>query len=169
MVSTGMRLRYSQAVLSFLVFLADADLAATRTSQLCDAAARWVEYLYADGQRKGLASDGLAGLQYFWPQCQGKLKQAWKLVKVWQRVGPPMRVLPLSPLLVLGMAGMAAALRLPEIAAGLLVCFDGILRSGELYQLRVSDVTFYGSKASAAARLHKSREENWTRRDGGHQ
>ncbi|OLP94542.1 hypothetical protein AK812_SmicGene23459 [Symbiodinium microadriaticum] len=157
MVSTGMRLRYSQAVLSFLVFLADADLAATRTSQLCDAAARWVEYLYADGQRKGLASDGLAGLQYFWPQCQGKLKQAWKLVKVWQRVGPPMRVLPLSPLLVLGMAGMAAALRLPEIAAGLLVCFDGILRSGELYQLRVSDVTFYGSKASAAARLHKSK------------
>ena len=32
-----------------------------------------------------------------------------------------MRVLPLSPLVVLGMAGLAAALKLPEVAAGLLV------------------------------------------------
>ena len=148
MVSRAMRARYAQAVLGFLTYVSDADFSVHRISQLCEVASSWVEFLYADGQRKGLASDGLAGLQYFLPQCQGRLKLAWKLVKVWQRVEPPMRVLPLSPLLVLGMAGLAAGLGLPDIAAGLLICFDGILRSGELYQLRVADVTFYASRAS---------------------
>ncbi|CAE7323141.1 unnamed protein product [Symbiodinium sp. CCMP2456] len=156
MVSRAMRARYSQAVLCFLTYLSDADLAMRRISELCEAASSWVEFLYADGQRKGLASDGLAGLQYFLPQCQGRLKLAWKLVKVWQRVEPPMRVLPLSPLLVLGMAGLAAGLGLPDIAAGLLICFDGILRSGELYQLRVADVTFYESRAALRLGLTKA-------------
>ncbi|OLQ13610.1 hypothetical protein AK812_SmicGene2385 [Symbiodinium microadriaticum] len=156
MVSRAMRARYAQAVLGFLTYVSDADFSVHRISQLCEVASSWVEFLYADGQRKGLASDGLAGLQYFLPQCQGRLKLAWKLVKVWQRVEPPMRVLPLSPLLVLGMAGLAAGLGLPDIAAGLLICFDGILRSGELYQLRVADVTFYASRASLRLGLTKA-------------
>ena len=126
------------------------DLRSQKVSQLCEAASEWVEFLYADGERKGLASDGLAGLQYYLPQCQGKLKLNLKLVKakVWQEIDPPMRVFPLSPVVVLGMAGLAAAIKLPEVAAGLLVCFDGILRSGEFYQLRVSDVTFYSERAA---------------------
>ena len=133
------------------------DLRSQKVSQLCEAASEWVEFLYADGERKGLASDGLAGLQYYLPQCQGKLKLAWKLVKakVWQEIDPPMRVFPLSPVVVLGMAGLAAAIKLPEVAAGLLVCFDGILRSGEFYQLRVSDVTFYSERAALRLGLTK--------------
>ncbi|CAE7825917.1 unnamed protein product [Symbiodinium sp. CCMP2592] len=154
-ISKGMRARYSRAVLAFLTYVADVGLQAERISQLCEAAASWVEFLYADGERKGLASDGLAGLQYFLPQCQSRLKLAWKYVKVWQRLEPPERVLPLSPLLVLGMAGLAAALHQPEIVAGLLVCFDGILRSGELYQLRVGDVTFYATRAALRLGLTK--------------
>ena len=60
-----------------------------------------------------------------------------------------------SPLVVLGMAGLAAAIKLPEVAAGLLACFDGILRSGEFYQLRVSDVTFYSDRAALRMGLTK--------------
>ena len=86
-----------------------------------------MEFLYADGQRKALASDGLAGLQHYTPACQGKLKQDWKLIKVRQRVEPPSHVLPVSPLILLGMAGLAVGVNLP-----LLVCFDGVLRSDEL-------------------------------------
>ena len=51
-----------------------------------------------------------------------------------------MRVLPLSPLVLLGMAGLAARLQLRDVAAGLLICFDGMLRSGELYNLTVGDI-----------------------------
>ena len=156
MVSEAMQQRYAKAVLCFLTFLADSDLPSATIVHLCEAASEWVEFLYADGERKGLASDGLAGLQYYLPRCPAKLKLAWKLVKVWQRVEPPMRVLPMSPLVVLGMAGLAAGLGLSEVAAGLLVCFDGILRSGELYQLRVSDVTFYTGKAALRLGLTKA-------------
>ncbi|CAE7765025.1 unnamed protein product [Symbiodinium sp. CCMP2592] len=155
MVTAAMQLRYARAVLNFLTFLADSDLASHKISHLCDAASEWVEFLYADGERKGLASDGLAGLHFYLPQCHGRLKLAWKLVKVWQRIEPPMHVLPLSPLVVLGMAGLAAGVGLSEVAAGLLVCFDGLLRSGEFYQLRVSDATFYSDRAALRLGLTK--------------
>ena len=72
----------------------------------------------------------------------GKLKHSWKLAKVWQRLEPPLRVLPISPLLVLGFAGAAVAMGFSEEAAGLLVAFDAMLRSGELYNLRIADVQF---------------------------
>ena len=51
--------------------------------------------------------------------------------------------LPLSLLILLGMAGVAAGLYLPRVAAGLLACVDGVLRSGEPYHLCVGDVTIY--------------------------
>ena len=112
MVSKGMLRRYSHAALAFLTFLSDMGFVLGKLSQFDNFACQWVEFLYADGERKGLASDGLAGLQHFMPECQGRLKQAWKLVKVWQRVEPPNRVLPLSLLVLLGMAGMAVGFEL---------------------------------------------------------
>ena len=45
------------------------------------------------------------------------------------------------------MAGVAAGVNLPCVAAGLLACFDGMLHSGELYHLCVGDVTFYHNRA----------------------
>ena len=87
MVSEAMQQRYAKAVLCFLTFLADSDLPSATIVHLCEAASEWVEFLYADGERKGLASDGLAGLQYYLPRCQAKLKLAWKLVKVLAKGG----------------------------------------------------------------------------------
>ena len=43
--------------------------------QFDDKASQWIEFSYADGQRKGLASERLAGLQHFMPACQGKIWQ----------------------------------------------------------------------------------------------
>ncbi|CAE7721934.1 unnamed protein product [Symbiodinium sp. CCMP2592] len=155
-VSPAMSQRYSHAVLAFLTFMADSSLVIQRISQFDDAACAWLEFLYADGQRKGLASDGLAGIQHFLPRCIGRLRQSWKLLKVWQKVEPPMRVLPMSPLILLGMAGLAARLCMPDVSAGLLICFDGMLRSGELYTLAVGDVTFYRQHAVLRLGLTKS-------------
>ena len=155
-VTVAMSRRYSTAVLAFLNFLYDSSIVISRLSQFDDAACAWLEFLYADGQRKGLASDGLAGIQHFLPRCIGRLRQSWRLLKVWQKVEPPMRVLPLSPLVLLGMAGLAARLRLRDVAAGLLICFDGMLRSGELYNLTVGDITFYRRHAVLRLGLTKS-------------
>ena len=156
MVTEGMRHRYNSAVLMLLYFLNDFQLSVASLDHLDDIASRWIEHLYADGQPKGLASDGLAGLQYFLPSSAGKLKHAWKLTKVWQRIEPPLRVIPLSPALVLGFAGLAAEFQLSSVAAGLLLCFDAMLRSGELYSLLVGDITFYRAKAVASLRSTKT-------------
>ncbi|CAE7564216.1 unnamed protein product, partial [Symbiodinium sp. CCMP2456] len=155
-VTPAMSRRYSIAVLAFLNFLCDSSMVIGQISQFDDAACAWLEFLYADGQRKGLASDGLAGIQHFLPRCIGRLRQSWKLLKVWQKVEPPMRVLPISPLILLGMAGLAARLGLQDVAAGLLACFDGMLRSGELYNLTMGDVTFYRQHAVLRLGLTKS-------------
>ena len=48
-----------------------------------------------------------------------------------------MRVLPLSPLLVAGFAGAAVYMGFVAEAAALLVGFDAMLKSGELYHLRI--------------------------------
>ena len=124
------------------------------------AACAWLEHLYHDGEYKSFASDGLAAIQYFLPPCVGKLKHAWKLAKVWQRLEPPRRVLPISPLLTLGFAGVCYHLGCVAECAGLLVCFDAMLRSGELYQLRIRDITFYESKAVLSLGFTKTGKRN---------
>ena len=68
----------------FGFYLADTDLRADRTTRLCAVAAELVEFLYVEASAKAWPPMGLAGLQYFMPACQGKLKLAWKYVKVWQ-------------------------------------------------------------------------------------
>ena len=142
-----MQSRYRRAVLVVLSFLTEARIQVSAWSELDSAVGIWLEYAYSEGEHKSLASDALAGLQHFVPQSVGLLKHSWKLAKVWQRLEPPVRVLPISPLLVLGFAGAALALGYMSEAALLLVGFDTMLRSGEMYSLRVKDVQFLRNRA----------------------
>lgn len=77
----------------------------------------------------------------------GRLKHSWKFAKVLQKLEPPRRVLPLSPLIALALAGCCLRFSLQREAAALLVGFDAMLRSGELCRLRVGDVSFYCERA----------------------
>lgn len=107
----------------------------------------WLEHIFPDGQHKSLASDGLAGLQYHLPQSIGRLRHSWKLVKVWQKLEPPRRVLPISPLVVAAFAGVSLELGYAAEASAMLAGFDTMLRSGEIYRLRIRDIKFYSSRA----------------------
>ena len=140
-------MRYTKAVTLLLSFLHECRVRVPSWDDLDTAVGIWLEHIYSEGEHKSLASDALAGLQFFLPQAMGKMKHSWKLTKVWQRLEPPMRVLPASPLLILGFAGTAVALGYVEEAAGLLVAFDCMLRSGELYSLRVQDISFMRGRA----------------------
>ena len=53
---------------------------------------------------------------------------SWKLCKQWQKEEPPSRAIPFNPLLTLGMAGLAIATGLDDVAACILLAFDAILR-----------------------------------------
>lgn len=78
MVSSGMLERYSRSVSAFLDFAKDQAYQVKQWDELDEVASEWVEHIYHDGHHKSLASDGLAGIQFFLPQALGKLKHAWK-------------------------------------------------------------------------------------------
>ena len=160
MVSKGMVERYDRAVQAFLTYAKDFNLQVKEWDQLDEVASEWLEHIFHDGQHKSLASDGLAGIQHFIPQALGRLKHSWKLAKVWQKLEPPRRVLPLSPLIVRAMAGAAWSLGFLAEASGLLLAFDAMLRSGELYQLRIKDIKFYGTRAVISLGYTKTGKRN---------
>ena len=147
MISTQIQERYAAAVLHVLTFLKDMRSGSLSWDNFDESICAWIEFAYSDGEHKSLVNFALAGLQFYLPACVGKLKQAWRLAKVWQRLEPPLRVLPLSPLLVAAFAGACVQMSFIPEAAALLVGFDCMLRSGELYNLRQKDITFLRDKA----------------------
>ena len=110
--------------------------------------------MWAGGEPAYHANDALAGLQHFLP-LKGKLTLAWKLVKTWHKLEPPARVLPMHPLLLMGMAGLLWRAGQHAIAALMLVGFDCFLRSGEIYQLERRDLLFERDKVVVKLRNTK--------------
>ena len=107
----------------------------------------YIEHLYAEGEPKGYGTDVLAALQYFIPKVTGKLKYSWKLLGIWKRFEPPNRATPFTPIVVLGLAGLAASLKQYDVCAIFLLGFDRFLRTGELLSLPVFNIQFGTSKA----------------------
>ena len=161
MVSSGMLERYEKSVTQFLDFAKDFNYKIHQWEELDELASRWVEHIFHDGCHKPLASDGLAGLQFYLPAALGRLKHSWKLAKVWQKLEPPRRVLPLSPTMVKAMAGAAISLGFLSEASGMLVAFDTMLRSESqrCQLLRCS--------CRAVPRIHQNRKKNQHGRNGG--
>ena len=110
------------------------------------AVAEYIEHLFQEGDTVGMASNALAAMQYFYPECIGKLKYSWKLLGLWRRLEPPSQVTPFTDLTVLALAGAAFDLGHNDLCALILVGFDRFLRSGELFTLRKSCVSFGASK-----------------------
>ena len=162
MVSEKIQARYANAVMQVLVFFADMNTTHLTWTNFDEAVCSWIETAYAEGEHKTLVSFALAGLQFFLPTCVGKLKQSWRLAKVWQRLEPPVRVLPISPLLVGAFAGAAIHMGFLSEGASLLIGFDCMLRSGELYNLCRKDITFLRDKAVLCLGKSKSGKRTGT-------
>ena len=108
--------------------------------------AAFVEYQWAEGEPSYISSNALAALQFFLP-LKGKLILGWELLKTWHKKEPPIRVMPMHPLLLLGMAAYIGRRGFVDVAALILTGFDAILRSGEIYKLHVGDILFAEDKA----------------------
>ena len=123
---------------------------------LDDCVAAYVEHLYHEGDSYSMASDTLAAVQYYYQRSIGKLKFSWKLCGIWKRGEPPKRVLPLLPLNVLALAGLAIDLQRLDLAALILIGFDGMLRTGELFNMRAFHIRFAKKKAFISLEYSKS-------------
>ena len=153
-VSKRILARYRFAVGLILAFWLSNENGPSVDSNWDRAACEFIESMWAGGEPAYHANDALAGLQHFLP-LKGHLICSWKLVKTWHKLEPPARVLPMHPLLLMGMAGLLWRAGQQDIAALILVGFDCFLRSGELYQLERRDLLFERDKVVVKLRETK--------------
>ena len=148
--------RYQFALIQITQFFAECGIAVTAIDQLDDAVCSWIEHIFFEGESKSLASDGLASIQHHLPAAIGCLRMSWKLAKAWQKLEPPSRVVPFSPLLTRAFAGACVLVGKVAEAACILTAFDALLRPGEIYMLQVCDITFYQQNAVITLRDTKT-------------
>ena len=89
--------RYQQAALRVLCFWRYLRALPQTWDDFDVAVPQWLEHIFAEGYPKGYGSDGLAALQHHVPEVAGKLRHSWRHLKSWQKMEPPVRVLPISP------------------------------------------------------------------------
>ena len=95
-----------------------------------------------------MGADTLASLQDFDAKIRGQLPGAWRLVKTWVTRELPNRAPPLPESVLHAMVGWSLYHHHFSFATSLLLCFYGILRTGELL-----DVTKNRLDVSSALRV----------------
>ena len=133
--------RYTRAVDKFLHFLHDNQLRLPANRDkldplLCD----YLEHLWASGEGRALASDTVAGLQDYDVRIRGQLTGAWRLLKTWSMNEIPNRAPPLPQHVLHAMVGWAFFHQRFTFGVSLLLGFYGMLRTGEILDLRSSQL-----------------------------
>lgn len=156
LITSALHQRYLTAASRVLQFWEESRTSPAGWDEFDVCTSAWLEHIFADGLPKGYASDALAALQHFFPEISGKLRNSWRLLKAWNRLEPPLRVLPADPLVIAAMARICVQVSWPRPAALLLVGFDAFLRPGELYKLTPGDITWASGRACLSLKDTKS-------------
>ena len=144
------RERYEKARQLFYLFLRKEKLEIPNSRDALDGLlSEYLEFLWSSGEGRGLASDTLAGLQDFDPTLKGKLVTSWRLLKAWHVNEIPNRAAPIPEIILQGMIGWAIFQEQHLFALSLALCYYGMLRSGELFDLTLSSC--FMSKPSTPA------------------
>jgi hypothetical protein len=78
------RKRYDDARKRFYFFLKKEGIEIPKKREQFDLIlAEYLEFLWANGEGRGLASDTVASLQDFDPRLKGQLNLTWRLLKTW--------------------------------------------------------------------------------------
>ena len=135
LVTPGLSARYHKAAVRILSFWRESQAQPRTWDDMDVATGQWLEHTFAEG-----ASDGLAALQHFLPKV----------------AEPPIRVLPISPLMMLAISGACVRLGYVDAAASFLLCFDTFLRPGEL---RKKHFTWAGGSAVLSEKTERRRND----------
>ena len=143
MIAPSTYIRYQTAVQQFFEWMDGRGQVIPGTrEELDDFIIDYIDYLWQDGEAKAYASDVLSGLQYFVPSLKGSLKGGWRILKAWQQHELPARAPPLDVHVIRAMVGQCFKDKDIEMAALLLVGFEGFLRVKEMLELKTKDVIF---------------------------
>ena len=107
--------------------------------QLDQMITEWIQEEFEDGCPLHLVGDALSGLHHLDPCTRKKLPRSWRLYGIWRRYEVPCRAPPLPQDIALAMAGWCVAHSELVMAALILLGFHGLLRTGELLQVRPCD------------------------------
>eukprot|EP00438_Fugacium_kawagutii_P010420 Skav220420 [mRNA] locus=scaffold639:671867:673685:+ [translate_table: standard] len=141
-VQPATKRRYDNAVQGFLTYLRQEGLVLPTNKQSLDMlVSDFLEVLWSSGKGRALACDALAGLQDMQPNLRGHLSTSWRLLKAWHANEIPNRAPPLPEHLLQAMVGWALFHNHNSFAVSLLIGFYGMLRTGELLQVRASHLT----------------------------
>eukprot|EP00438_Fugacium_kawagutii_P032920 Skav205027 [mRNA] locus=scaffold6308:1300:5659:- [translate_table: standard] len=84
------RQRYLSALGRLLPFLESHPDIRTYDSLICE----WIECQWARGEALTHIADSLSGLQFYWPELKGTLRQSWRMFRNWRRIEAPARAPP---------------------------------------------------------------------------
>ena len=110
------------------------------TLEIDEVVSDWVQQCWEEGESLHIVNDGLCGLHHYQPWTKSMVPTAWKLFKVWRRVEAPNRAPPLTAQIVHAMAVYALNHNNLVFAGMLLLGFFALLRTGELLQVKPSNL-----------------------------
>ena len=113
----------------------------------------YLEFMWAEGEGRAMASTFLAALQDYDPKLKGMLPGSWRLMKTWTVHEVPTRAPPLTTAVLHAMVGWAVFNEYFSFALSLLVGFHGLLRTGELLALQAWQVHMIDASQPAVINL----------------
>ena len=148
------RERYQSRLDKFVDWLAGEGLTLPKRVQAMDAiVSDYLEFLWATGESKSTANNTLAALQDKEPGLKRRLAGSWRLLKAWSTAEVPRRAPPLTLLALDAMCGWFLMKEMPLVALSLRIAFFGLLRTGELLDLKAKDVFIPSPKGPAVLSL----------------
>ncbi|CAK0796360.1 unnamed protein product, partial [Prorocentrum cordatum] len=97
--------------------------------------ADWIKWLWTEGHPQGLAGNTLSAVQFFLRKKR-ILPASWRLLRAWQRLELPQRVLPMPDVVLTALAATARGWGRNDVAALLVFGFAAFLRTTEMLTLR---------------------------------
>lgn len=105
-----------------------------------NAVCQWIEEEYANGAGVTTIADTLSGLHHYAPYWKGKLNRSWRLFRLWRRLEKPKQAPPFPTRFAQALIARAIELEDLSFALVLALGFWGMLRTGELMNLRTNQL-----------------------------
>jgi hypothetical protein len=116
---------------------------------VCD----YIEWAWEEGLPRGAAGNLLSGMQHKAPVLKKRLQEAWRCYSSWCKREIARRASPLSREVLVAAAGWCWKHGDESMGLSLLVSFQGLLRTGELFDLQRQHITFSPDNTSAVLSL----------------
>ena len=128
--------RYYSGLQKLLPVLVKVTTFLALDEKICD----WIQRAWDEGECQHVVGDALCGLHHYEAWTKSHIPNSWKRFKVWRRLEHPNRAPPLVPQVLEAWTMYSLCHRDFDLAALLMLGFYGLLRTGELLQLRPCDV-----------------------------